>query len=76
MADFVPPDAATVRRVRTAFARLAADDRALIALAQFQKLTLRQISDYTGMPLERVRRRTSEALHSFKDALDDTAAAG
>ena len=71
MADFVPPDAASARRARTAFESLDADDRALIGLAHFDHLTLRQIADYTGAPLDTVRRRTSEALHSFKDALAD-----
>lgn len=68
----VAADTAELRsRARTALACLPAEDRAIISLAWFQKLTLRQIAERAGISVMTVQRRTTEALRRLKVALED-----
>jgi hypothetical protein len=52
---------------------LAPEHREILALAHFRKLTLRQIADSTGTPIDIVHRRATDALRSLKSALERTA---
>jgi RNA polymerase sigma-70 factor, ECF subfamily len=58
-------------QVNAALERLTADHRQVIRLAHFQGLTLRQISERTGLPLGTVKSRTSYALRGLRLALEE-----
>ena len=61
-------------QVRSAFAALSDEERAVLSLAHFEHLTLRQIADRTGMPIDDLHRQATAALHHFKRALGDPTA--
>ena len=58
-------------QVNSALERLTPDHRQVIRLAHFQGLTLREISEQTGIPLGTVKSRTSYALRALRLAFDE-----
>ena len=58
-------------QVNAALERLTAEHRQVIRLAHFQGLTLREISERTGIPLGTVKSRTSYALRGLRLALEE-----
>ena len=58
-------------QVNAALERLTADHRQVIRLAHFQGLTLREISEQTGIPLGTVKSRTSYALRALRLAFEE-----
>jgi RNA polymerase sigma-70 factor (ECF subfamily) len=57
--------------VGSALERLTPEHRQVIRLAHFQGLTLREISELTGIPLGTVKSRTSYALRGLRLALEE-----
>jgi RNA polymerase sigma-70 factor (ECF subfamily) len=57
--------------VSAALERLTPDHRQVIRLAHFQGLTLREISEQTGIPLGTVKSRTSYALRALRLAFEE-----
>src|SRR4051795_12069646 len=57
-------------QVNSALERLTPEHRQVIRLAHFQGLTLREISERTGLPLGTVKSRTSYALRGLRLALE------
>jgi RNA polymerase sigma-70 factor (ECF subfamily) len=58
-------------QVSAALERLTPEHRQVIRLAHFQGLTLREISERTGIPLGTVKSRTSYALRGLRLALEE-----
>jgi RNA polymerase sigma-70 factor (ECF subfamily) len=58
-------------QVGSALDRLTPEHRQVIRLAHFQGLTLREISERTGIPLGTVKSRTSYALRGLRLALEE-----
>ena len=58
-------------QVNAALERLTPEHRQVIRLAHFQRLTLREISERTGLPLGTVKSRTSYALRGLRLALEE-----
>jgi RNA polymerase sigma-70 factor, ECF subfamily len=58
-------------QVGAALERLTPEHRQVIRLAHFQGLTLREISERTGIPLGTVKSRTSYALRGMRLALEE-----
>jgi RNA polymerase sigma-70 factor (ECF subfamily) len=58
-------------QVAAALDRLTPEHRQVIRLAHFQGLTLREISERTGIPLGTVKSRTSYALRGLRLALEE-----
>jgi RNA polymerase sigma-70 factor (ECF subfamily) len=58
-------------QVAAALERLTPEHRQVIRLAHFQGLTLREISERTGIPLGTVKSRTSYALRGLRLALEE-----
>src|SRR3954462_3065763 len=58
-------------QVGAALERLTPVHRQVIRLAHFQGLTLREISERTGIPLGTIKRRTSYALRGLRLALEE-----
>jgi RNA polymerase sigma-70 factor (ECF subfamily) len=58
-------------QVGAALDRLTPEHRQVIRLAHFQGLTLREISERTGVPLGTVKSRTSYALRGLRLALEE-----
>jgi RNA polymerase sigma-70 factor (ECF subfamily) len=58
-------------QVSAALERLTADHRQVLRLAHFQGLTLREISEQTGIPLGTVKSRTSYALRALRLAFEE-----
>jgi RNA polymerase sigma-70 factor (ECF subfamily) len=58
-------------QVGSALERLTPEHRQVIRLAHFQGLTLREISERTGIPLGTVKSRTSYALRGLRLALEE-----
>ena len=58
-------------QVSAALERLTPDHRQVIRLAHFQGLTLREISEQTGIPLGTVKSRTSYALRALRLAFEE-----
>jgi RNA polymerase sigma-70 factor (ECF subfamily) len=58
-------------QVGSALERLTPEHRQVIRLAHFQGLTLREISERTGVPLGTVKSRTSYALRGLRLALEE-----
>ena len=58
-------------QINSALARLTPEHRQVIRLAHFQGLTLREISERTGLPLGTVKSRTSYALRGLRLALEE-----
>jgi RNA polymerase sigma-70 factor (ECF subfamily) len=58
-------------QVNAALERLTPEHRQVIRLAHFQGLTLREISERTGIPLGTVKSRTSYALRGLRLALEE-----
>jgi RNA polymerase sigma-70 factor, ECF subfamily len=58
-------------QVGAALERLTPEHRQVIRLAHFQGLTLREISERTGIPLGTVKSRTSYALRGLRLALEE-----
>ncbi|MEA2440545.1 MAG: polymerase sigma-70 factor, subfamily [Thermoleophilaceae bacterium] len=58
-------------QVGAALDRLTPEHRQVIRLAHFQGLTLREISERTGIPLGTVKSRTSYALRGLRLALEE-----
>src|SRR3954471_9544010 len=58
-------------QVSAALDRLTPEHRQVIRLAHFQGLTLREISERTGIPLGTVKSRTSYALRGLRLALEE-----
>jgi RNA polymerase sigma-70 factor (ECF subfamily) len=58
-------------QVGAALERLTPEHRQVIRLAHFQGLTLREISERTGVPLGTVKSRTSYALRGLRLALEE-----
>lgn len=58
-------------QVAAALARLSPEHREVIRLAHFAGLSLREISEQTGIPLGTVKSRTSYALRSLRLILDE-----
>ena len=58
-------------QVSAALERLTPEHRQVIRLAHFQGLTLREISERTGLPLGTVKSRTSYALRGLRLALEE-----
>jgi RNA polymerase sigma-70 factor (ECF subfamily) len=58
-------------QVASALDRLTPEHRQVIRLAHFQGLTLREISERTGIPLGTVKSRTSYALRGLRLALEE-----
>jgi RNA polymerase sigma-70 factor, ECF subfamily len=67
-----PLDAALLRwQLQAALERLTPEHRQVIRLAHFQGLTLREISERTGIPLGTIKSRTSYALRGLRLALEE-----
>jgi RNA polymerase sigma-70 factor, ECF subfamily len=65
-------ESALVRwQVGAALERLTPEHRQVIRLAHFQGLTLREISERTGVPLGTIKSRTSYALRGMRLALEE-----
>jgi RNA polymerase sigma-70 factor, ECF subfamily len=58
-------------QVSAALERLTPEHRQVVRLAHFQGLTLREISERTGIPLGTVKSRTSYALRGLRLALEE-----
>ena len=58
-------------QVGAALERLTPEHRQVIRLAHFQGLTLREISEHTGVPLGTIKSRTSYALRGLRLALEE-----
>ena len=58
-------------QVGSALERLTPEHRQVIRLAHFQGLTLREISERTGIPLGTIKSRTSYALRGLRLALEE-----
>ena len=58
-------------QVNAALERLTPEHRQVIRLAHFQGLTLREISERTGVPLGTIKSRTSYALRGLRLALEE-----
>jgi RNA polymerase sigma-70 factor (ECF subfamily) len=58
-------------QVAAALDRLTPDHRQVIRLAHFQGLTLKEISERTGVPLGTIKSRTSYALRGLRLALEE-----
>jgi RNA polymerase sigma-70 factor, ECF subfamily len=58
-------------QVGSALDRLTPEHRQVIRLAHFQGLTLREISERTGIPLGTIKSRTSYALRGLRLALEE-----
>jgi RNA polymerase sigma-70 factor (ECF subfamily) len=58
-------------QVGAALERLTPEHRQVIRLAHFQGLTLREISERTGVPLGTIKSRTSYALRGLRLALEE-----
>jgi RNA polymerase sigma-70 factor (ECF subfamily) len=58
-------------QVAAALDRLTPEHRQVIRLAHFQGLTLREISEHTGIPLGTIKSRTSYALRGLRLALEE-----
>jgi RNA polymerase sigma-70 factor (ECF subfamily) len=58
-------------QIGAALERLTPEHRQVIRLAHFQGLTLREISERTGIPLGTVKSRTSYALRGLRLALEE-----
>jgi RNA polymerase sigma-70 factor (ECF subfamily) len=58
-------------QVSAALERLTPDHRQVIRMAHFQGLTLREISERTGIPLGTIKSRTSYALRGLRLALEE-----
>ena len=58
-------------QVGAALERLTPEHRQVIRLAHFQGLTLREISERTGIPLGTIKSRTSYALRGLRLALEE-----
>jgi RNA polymerase sigma-70 factor (ECF subfamily) len=58
-------------QVSAALERLTPEHRQVIRLAHFQGLTLREISERTGIPLGTIKSRTSYALRGLRLALEE-----
>jgi RNA polymerase sigma-70 factor (ECF subfamily) len=58
-------------QVTAALERLTPEHRQVIRLAHFQGLTLREISERTGIPLGTIKSRTSYALRGMRLALEE-----
>jgi RNA polymerase sigma-70 factor (ECF subfamily) len=63
-------------QVSSALERLTPEHRQVIRLAHFQGLTLREISERTGIPLGTVKSRTSYALRGLRLALEEMGVEG
>jgi hypothetical protein len=57
-------------QVSEALGRLTPEHREILTLAHFRNLTLRQIADSSGTPIDIVHRRATEALRSLKGVLE------
>jgi RNA polymerase sigma-70 factor, ECF subfamily len=65
-------DQAVLRwQITAALARLSPAHREVIRLAHYGGLTMREISERTGIPLGTVKSRTSYALRSLRLILDE-----
>ena len=58
-------------QVATALDRLSPEHRQMIRMAQFRGLTMREISEHTGLPLGTVKSRTWYALRSLRLVLEE-----
>jgi RNA polymerase sigma-70 factor, ECF subfamily len=58
-------------QVAAALERLTPEHRQMIRMAQFRGLTMREIADYTGLPLGTVKSRTWYALRSLRLVLEE-----
>jgi RNA polymerase sigma-70 factor (ECF subfamily) len=58
-------------QVGAALERLTPEHRQVLRLAHFQGLTLREISERTGIPLGTIKSRTSYALRGLRLALEE-----
>jgi RNA polymerase sigma-70 factor (ECF subfamily) len=58
-------------QVAAALERLTPEHREVIRLAHFQGLTLREVSERTGLPLGTVKSRASYALRGLRLALEE-----
>jgi RNA polymerase sigma-70 factor (ECF subfamily) len=63
--------AVTRWQVAAALERLTPEHREVIRLAHFQGLTLREVSERTGLPLGTVKSRASYALRGLRLALEE-----
>jgi RNA polymerase sigma-70 factor, ECF subfamily len=63
-------------QVGSALERLTPEHRQVIRLSHFQGLTLREISERTGIPLGTVKSRTSYALRGLRLALEEMGVEG
>jgi RNA polymerase sigma-70 factor (ECF subfamily) len=71
-AKFDSIEQAVVRwQVAAALERLTPEHREVIRLAHFQGLTLREVSERTGLPLGTVKSRASYALRGLRLALEE-----
>jgi RNA polymerase sigma-70 factor (ECF subfamily) len=58
-------------QVAAALERLTPEHRQMIRMAQFRGLTMREISEHTGLPLGTVKSRTWYALRSLRLVLEE-----
>jgi len=58
-------------QVAAALERLTPEHRQMIRMAQFRGLTMREISEHTGLPLGPVKSRTWYALRSLRLVLEE-----
>lgn len=58
-------------QIAAALGRLSPDHRAVIRMAHFESLTLREIADALGVPLGTVKSRTYYALRHLRLVLDE-----
>jgi RNA polymerase sigma-70 factor (ECF subfamily) len=63
--------AVTRWQVAAALERLTPEHREVVRLAHFQGLTLREVSERTGLPLGTVKSRASYALRGLRLALEE-----
>jgi RNA polymerase sigma-70 factor (ECF subfamily) len=76
-ADEEAPGGATLEQamlgwqVAAALERLTPEHRQMVRMAQFRGLTMREISEHTGLPLGTVKSRTWYALRSLRLVLEE-----
>jgi RNA polymerase sigma-70 factor (ECF subfamily) len=63
-------------QMSAALEKLTPEHRQVIRLAHYQGLTLREISELTGLPLGTVKSRTSYALRALRLALEEMGVEG
>ena len=61
-------------QVTEALARLTPEHRAVLRLAHYEDMTMREIAEATGVPMGTVKSRAWYAMQSFRRALEETEA--